>query len=268
MTEEAVVPNDAKNEVNAMLGDDFLEEASNRNEGEIKESTPEPSSEPELSPELKPKKFEEPEAIPSLRGEGFHSDYIGMVDRIQWQYKMLPKLDYPAIYSEVSDLSIKACPTPTLQVLNDEIQKVQGAKDRLSEIFIDVLKCHNFKKRAVDILEDAWLKFTTEKNADSRKGDAAFRLSNFILDFASTEALLKVCMHILKNLDSLHDSLSRRITIYQLTMKLHDIGRTALPDYDFDRIVDKPNEDINSLFSEDNQIKKDDSEGAPPLQSF
>jgi len=263
MTEKTKIPNDAlEADVDAILGNDFFEEVAEKNEGKVQESIPEPPPEP------KTKTPEEIEEIPSLRGDGFASDYIGMVDRIQWQYKMLPKLDLDAIYSEISDLSVKACPTPTLQVLNDEIQKVQRAKDRLSEIFIDILKCHNFKKRAVDILEDAWLKFTIEKNADARKGDAAFRLSNFILDFASTEGLLKACTHVLRNLDSLHDSLSRRITIYQLTMKLHDVGRSALPDYDFDRVVEKPDEEINSLFDDENKVQLDESDGAPPLKSF
>lgn len=172
---------------------------------------------------------------PEIRGGDCPRDFQSLVDRVLIQYRLLPPLDYTAIYQELAELSIKSCPTPSLQVLNDELQKVQGAKDRLSEIFVAVVQCHNFKKRAVDILQDAWGKFTEEKNADGRKGDAAFRLSNFTMDFAKVEALLKACSHILKNLDSLHDSLSRRITVYQLTLKLQDIGRGALPDFDFER---------------------------------
>jgi hypothetical protein len=250
-------------DVDAIMGgdDDFFEEATEKNPDKAEESAV------EAKPDPIPAKEEKPEEIPSLRGEGYPTDYIGMVERVKWQYKMLPKLDYDAIYQEMAELSIKACPTPTLQVLCDEIQKVQGAKDRLSEIFIDVVKCHNFKKRAVDILQDAWGKFTTEKNSDGRKGDSAFRLSNFILDFATTEALLKACTHVLKNLDSLHDSLSRRITIYQLTIKLRDIGRSALPDFDFDRPSDKPNEDINDLFG-DNGEPIEKKKGTPELRTF
>lgn len=170
-----------------------------------------------------------------LRGNDCPVEYVSMVNRIKRQYDLLPKIDFDKVYKELSDLTVKSCPTPSLQVLNDEIQKVQAAKDRLSEIFVNVLKCYNFKKRAVDILVDSWGKFTSEKNAEGRKGDASFRLSNFSLDLALIEGLLKSCTHILRNLDSLHDTLSRRITIIQLTMKLGDIGRTALPDFDFDR---------------------------------
>jgi len=190
----------------------------------------------------------ENEDIPTVIGSNFPPSYINVVERIIVQYKLLPVLNYNDLYQEMSDLSIKSCPTPTLQVLNDEIQKVQSAKDRLAEIFISVVQCHNFKKRAVDILRESWGVFSEEKNADARKGDSTFRLSNFLIDFANIESLLKSCNHILKNLDSLHDSLSRRITIYQLTMKLQDIGRTNLPDYDFDRKG-------NSLFPEKNSSK-------------
>ena len=248
---------------------DFFSEASDKNIDKSEEARDHAAMSPSADQIIKESEDKE-EGIPSLRGIDFPSEFIEMVDRIKWQYRMLPKLDYAAIYNEIAILSIKACPTPTLQVLNDEIQKVQGAKDRLSEIFIDVVRCHNFKKRAVDILEDSWGKFTSEKNGEARKGDASFRMSNFLLDFATVEALLKACTHVLKNLDSLHDSLSRRITVYQLTMKLQDIGRHALPDYDFDKIVDKPDEEINSFFGDDGSAISDDedSSGKPPLRSF
>lgn len=167
--------------------------------------------------------------------EDYPLDYIKMVDRIRIQYALLPTLNYDAIYKELAELSIKSSPTPTLQVLNDELYKVQSAKDRLSEIVMDVIKCYNFKNRAVDILRESWGRFTTEKNTEGRKGDSAYRLSNFSIDFALVESLSKACNHILKNLDSLHDNLSRRITVFQLIMKLRDIGRNGMPDYDFDK---------------------------------
>jgi len=203
------------------------------------------------------------EDLPSLIGSSYPPSYITIVERILEQYKLLPQLCYADLYIELGDLSIHSSPTPTLQILNDELQKVQSAKDRLAEIYISVIQCHNFKKRAVDILQSSWGKFSDEKNSDSRKGDATFRLSLFLIDFANSESLLKTCNHILKNLDSLHDSLSRRITIYQLTIKLQDLGRSNLPDYDFDRkpasafVEEVTNEPVKELqddgtLSEDN----------------
>ena len=191
--------------------------------------------------------------IPSPRGGNIPSDYDGMIKRVQTDYTQLPFLDYDDLYAELAELSVKSCPTPTLQVLNSEIQKVQSAKDRLSEIFVNVLRNFTFKKRAVDILRDAWSKFSEEKSADKRKGSACFVLSDFEMDYAATEALMKSCNHIIKNLDSLHDSLSRRITIIQLQLKMHDMGRGALPSFDFAPSEDGSNvaEDIDSMFEKE-----------------
>jgi len=219
---------------------------------------------PEVSIETTPSTVEDD--TPTLNGDEFPTEYIKMVDRIRSHYKLLPKLDYIKIYSELGELSVKSCPTPTLQVLNDEIQKVQASKDRLSDIFVEVIKVYNYKKRAVDILQDSWGKFTTEKNAESRRGDSAFRISNFILDLAETEALLKSVTHIFRNLDSFHDTLSRRITIYQVTMKMQDFGRNMLPDYDFDKTApaEKPSLDI---FSKDETTSKEGGSD-PELHGF
>lgn len=171
--------------------------------------------------------------LPQLCGDDFPEEYLEMVDRVYATYRMLPKLEYGEIYRELADLSITSCPTPTLQVLNDEIQKVQRAKDRLSEIMVKALESHNLKKRLIDTLITSWGKFSSEKNAEGRKGDGIFRLSCFSIDFAKVESLLKVCHHILKNLDSIHDSLSRRITINQLLLKMNDMGRGSLPDHNY-----------------------------------
>jgi len=242
-------------------GEDFFEDTSSQKQTKKEEISSSPSQQPQqpsavssVSSVSEPTKLqnESIEEIPILRGEDYPQDYIKMVERIKAQYTLLPSLNYDALYKELAELSIKSAPTPTLQVLNDELHKVQSAKDRLSEILVEVIKCYNFKNRAVDILKDSWGKFTSEKNTESRKGDATFRLSDFIADFAIVEALFKACNHVFKNLDSLHDNLSRRITICQLLLKLRDMGRGALPDFDFD----KSGEMKPELFGEDKEIDK------------
>ena len=206
---------------------------------------------------------EDDEVYPILMGSDYPPDYLRIVDRIRIQYDRLPKIDYDAIYKEISELSLSSSPTPTLQVLNDELHRVQSAKDRLSEILIDVIKAYNFKNRAVDILKDSWGKFTSEKNTEGRKGDATFRLSDFLSDFAQLEALSKACNHVLKNLDSLHYNLSRRITIWQLLLKLRDVGRGSTPDFDFNKVESK-----DELFGNDSK-ENDGSDGSgPQLQNF
>jgi len=204
-----------------------------------KEKTSDPavitSPVPPQSPEaVKSSPVEKAEAYsrPEFRGGMVPPEYQSVLDRINAQYAFLPDLNFDDIYKELAELNVKSSPTPTLQVVNDEIQKVQAAKDRLSEIFIDVYKCYTFKNRVVDLMVESWARFSEEKSADKRKADCAFRLSNYSIDLATTEALLKSCTNILKNLDSAHEALSRRITVWQLTLKIGDIGRGALPDHD------------------------------------
>lgn len=203
--------------------------------GEVKdESTPNLENQPKTETKVEDKVFENTNDLPDLVGSDYPAEYVRVVNRIKIQYDLLPKLNYNAIYEELGALTIKANPTPTLEVLSDELFRVQAAKDRLSEILLDVIKCYNFKKRAVDILKDSWGKFTLEKNTEGRKGDSTFRLSHFLTDFSATEALCKSCDHIFKNLDGLQDNLSRRITIWQMLLKVRE-GRMSLPDYDFDK---------------------------------
>jgi len=176
---------------------------------------------------------DERDDLPAIQGDDIPTPYLAIVQGILLQYSYLPIIDYNSVYSELSELSVKSEVTPTLQVINDEIQKVQSAKDRLSEIYCDVLRNYYFKKRSVDILESAWSKYTNEKSADKRKGDCTYRTSEFSFDFGKIESLVKVCQHILKNLDSVHDGLSRRITVNQLLLKMNDMGRGSLPFQDF-----------------------------------
>jgi hypothetical protein len=187
------------------------------------------------------------DGLPNLKGKDFPPEFLKIVEQVKSQYKCLKKIDYDALYKELSDLSIKSSLTPTLQVLNDEIQKIQAAKDRLAEISIDVIRVYHFKNRIVDFLQESWGKFTTEKNAEGRKGDAVFRLSSFIIDFTSVEALYRVCLNILKNLDSAHESLSRRISIWQLTLKIQDVGRGSIDSPDFYENTNKEEKEKPSL---------------------
>jgi hypothetical protein len=212
---------------------------------------------------IKTEKSEEALNLPKLIGADYPQAYKETCNRILDHYKGLPELDIDLIYQELSELAVKSCPTPTLQILNHELEKVQGAKDRLSEIYIDVLRCYTFKKRAIDVLIDAWYSFSNEKSADRRKGDASYRLSGFISDYTEVDSLLKACNHILKNLDSLHDSLSRRITIIQLQLKLHDFSRNGLPDFNFDKSYDMEKSngilDEKDLLNHEEELKPDQS---------
>lgn len=174
-------------------------------------------------------------AVPSLIGRDYPESYKNAVERFVILYKQLPKLDYNAIHAELASLNADSGPTPTLQLINLKLQKIQAYKDRLEEIHNKVVRAYYFKKRAVSVMTEAWGNFADGTSADKRKAEAAFRLSDFHADFAQTEALYYVCENVLKNLDSQSMTVSRQITVIQSQLKMFDMGRGALPDFDFNK---------------------------------
>jgi len=173
--------------------------------------------------------------IPKLMGDNYPKEFMCLVERLEAQYRLLPLIEYELIYTEISDLNVKGESTPTLQQISLELQKVQAAQERLSEICLQIIRAHTLKKRALDILKEAWGSFSTEKSADKRKGDALFRMSDFEADFLETDCLYKTLLQVSKNLDSKFDNLSRRITIAGLQLKVND-SRGFVQDYDFESL--------------------------------
>lgn len=206
--------------------------------------------------------FERTNEKPSLIGTACDPRLSELVERVWSQYLRLPNLAYEAVYTELSELTVKACPTPTLQVISEEMQKSQQAKDRVTELDIQVTQCLMLKDRAVSILREAAMKFSEEKSADKRKGDALYLLANFELDLAKTEALSSACKQVMRNLHSLQETLSRRITNVQLQVKLMDVGRNVLPDFDFS----KKSMDIRIDGQDDNFLNDPDGNGPIPAK--
>jgi hypothetical protein len=170
---------------------------------------------------------------PNLSGNGFPDEFNELVLRTVENYKTLPEIDYEKIYGELQSLTIKSRPTPTLQLISEELQKVQALKERVGEIMKTIIPSHTMKKRHVDILKDSWVLFSNERSADKRKADSIYRISEFESDFLAIDCLMKTASHIVKNLDSIQEILSRRITIVSLELKISELGRNTVTDYDF-----------------------------------
>lgn len=188
---------------------------------------------PQINPPNNKKEFFIEKNIPQLQGDGYPERFLEIVKKVQERYEEFPSLSYKEIAEEVSSLNVYSCPTPTLQSLNYEMEKVQAAKDRISEIYSMVMPSYNAKKRLTELLSTCWNEYATGKTKDLRESDCASRLNEFLIDLSESERINSLCTQILKNLESLHHTLSRRITIFQLQLSLRDIGRGALPDYEF-----------------------------------
>jgi hypothetical protein len=196
------------------------------------------------------------DGLPRLVGSDYPESYKQIVNRFLAMYSTLPLINYDELHAEVAHLNVDSSPTPTLQLINLKLQKIQASKDRLAEIYQEVIRCYTFKKRAVNIISEAWSKFAEGSSQDKRKSDSAFRLSEFHADLAQIEALYNVCDHVLRNLDSQSQAISRQITIIQSQLKMFDIGRGALPDFDFNK--SSLNEGFESLGTPTkNEIEED-----------
>jgi len=173
------------------------------------------------------------DSLPQPLGDNLPVEFSSMISKVHAMYRMFPEIDQEAMYEELLNLSVKTISTPTLQLVNQELQKVQAVKERLAEIMISLVRVHTFKKRQVDILKESWIHFSTEKSADKRKADSVYRLSEFESDFLAIDALWKTANHILQNLSSTQEILSRRITIFNIEAKVYENGRHGIPDYEF-----------------------------------
>jgi hypothetical protein len=207
-----------------ILGDEFFDKEDDVGDGDS------PSSD---STEETPEEIDD--GLPHLVGTDYPTSYKEVIDRFLAIYSTLPRIVYDEVHAEIGQLNIDSSPTPTLQLINLKLQKIQASKDRLGEIYQDIIRCYTFKKRAVNIMTEAWGKFAEGSSQDKRKSDSAFRLSAFHMDLAQIESLYHACDHILRNLDSQSNAISRQITIIQSQLKMFDIGRGALPDFDFNK---------------------------------
>jgi len=198
-----------------------------------------------------------PNDLPTIiYGTPIPEEYQTILDSAAYGYSMLPKLEYNKLYHELNnELTLGNEETPDPQSINRQLDKIQAAKSRLSELQSQVIQCYNFKKRVVDMLEVAWNKHSSAKSADNRKSDAANLIANFTMDLAYVESLWKVTDIKLKNLDSLHDTVSRKITTMQVELKYFDISRGMSPDFSFKVFSNKLNNEMSKqLNNDENQI--------------
>jgi len=135
--------------------------------------------------------------------------------------------DYGNVYNELKVLNVSVSPNPTLQEITSDIQKVQSAKDRVSEILLEVHRNFLVRKRICELLREGWVSFSSHNSAEKRRGEAFLKLSNFINSATEAESLYKSTSHIMKNLDSKQENLSRQVTIMSLALKLNDFGSSG-----------------------------------------
>lgn len=181
-------------------------------------------------------------------------DFKKILEKANGMLGRLKRMDRKQIYDELRLLNITISENPSLQQINIEISKVQGAKDRLSEILVNAHSNFIVAKRIYELLTEGWTVFSDKNSAEKRRGEAELKMYQFAEFAAESEAVYKATAHILKNLDSKQETLSRQVTVFALLLKLSDaktdFSNSAMT-YDKARSMVDATKDIN----------KDESEG-------
>ena len=181
-------------------------------------------------------------------------DFQRIVDKSTGIFQSLRPLeeDYSHIYDELRMLNIAISPNPSLQQISIEIQKVQSAKDRVSQILVDANRNYIVRKRVCELLREGWSTFSNQTTAEKRKGESFLKMHQFIESASEAESLYKATAHIMKNLDDKQESLTRQVTVNGLAIKLNDFSSGS-----FDRNKQVAGATLNAKNSINNDLKDD-----------
>jgi len=141
----------------------------------------------------------------------------------------MEQLDYAVLKKEVRSFCSISSSGNGLQDLASQMQAVQAAKDRLSDILPAIHDNSIVRRSIANTLTEAYLGVSEASNTDKRKGMAALELGSYELEAAVAEGFYKYCWGYMKNLDSKHEAVSRRISCLQLGLKLYDFGGGTVP---------------------------------------
>ena len=133
--------------------------------------------------------------------------------------------DYDESYRELKTLSVELSESPSLQELNSQLQKVQAAKDRATEIMRQATRNHLLHKRTVEILQKGWPKLSDAKSQDKREAEAALKMAEFMIAATEAESFHRGVAGILENLKSQHEVLSEQVKDYGMMIRLRDFTR-------------------------------------------
>ena len=146
--------------------------------------------------------------------------------------KSLPILDRNKLREEIQNMIVNIPETPTTFDINQGLALSQAYRDRLTEIYIDIMKEVKIRKRCLEMLFDANNLISKASSADKRKGEATLKYPMQILQFESADAFLKEVEQILNNMKSTFDTFSRAGSILALQVQLGEYKRNGNKNFD------------------------------------
>jgi hypothetical protein len=142
----------------------------------------------------------------------------------------IPRINRNAIRREMESMNVKLNNNPTTSDLNEGLALSQAYKDRLAEIHSMALREFKLRERCVDMLFDAFNHLEAKgKSADVRRGEATIKYPMLLIHLEASETFLKEVEHVLANIRSAHESISRQVSIAQIQLQLGEIRRGSMP---------------------------------------
>lgn len=159
-------------------------------------------------------------------------DLEGMINSI---LGTLPRLNRNSLRREMENMKLELKSSPTTLDLNNGLATAQGYKDRLAEIYSLAVREFKLRTRCNDMLINAFIATEAKgKSADARQGEAAMRYPMHFIQLEASESFMKEVEHVLANIKSAHESVSRQVSIAQIQLQLGEIRR-ELPGTNYNR---------------------------------
>ena len=132
----------------------------------------------------------------------------------------LGEIDYEGYRNRLRQLSSPMSDSLDPDILANDLKRIQAFKDSAVEIVRELTKVHLTYKRVVKLLTKGWPKYSVEKSAEKREGEALLKFSNYIMAENDAESAYLHAVGIMENLESQQENVSRQIQCAQISSKI------------------------------------------------
>lgn len=169
------------------------------------------------------------EVTDSLEGQGNFSTMQELEKIVDSILATLPKLNRRKLRLEMETFQVSLNQNPTTHDINEGLAHAQGYKDRLAEIYMMALREFKTRNRCVELLFDANNVISKGKSADVRRGEATMKYPMHLIQLEGAETFLKEVEHILQNVKSAHEAISRQASVMQIQLQLGEVRKSSGP---------------------------------------
>ena len=176
---------------------------------------------------------------PQIEQTGDPSDFDRIVNATSKRLADSGEVDYGTVRRELAALSVPLSGLFNPEALARDLARIQALKDRAIAIVAMLTDNYLMHKRISEMLVKGWPKYSMEKSAEKREGEAQLKMSQFLLAATDAESAYRHALGIMRNLESQQENVSRQISCAMAASNILDKR------YAFNReplLEDKPQE--------------------------